>query len=117
VGTLHATSELAYHYGFTPQAMAALRLIIGDRASIDLTAREYYVSNVAGAGNGGHDNIARADLTFTWRIHKHHAIALKYLWSRRDATFPGLSDLSQTRGTLGLYYTLLGHDRFGAVTW
>jgi hypothetical protein len=117
VGTLHATSDLAYHYGFTPQAMAALRLIIGDRASIDLTAREYYVSNVAGAGSGGHDNIARADLTFTWRIHKHHAIALKYLWSRRDATFPGLSDLSQTRGTLGLYYTLLGHDRFGAVTW
>ena len=51
------------------------------------------------------------------RVHKQHAVAIKYLWSRRDGTFPGLSDLSQTRGTLGIYYALLGHDRFGAVEW
>jgi len=115
VGTLHATNDLEYHYGIAPQALAALRLIIGDKASLDLTAREYFVSSVAGATTGGHDNIARADLTFTWRVHKQHGVAIKYLWARRDATFPGVSDLTQTRGTLGIYYVLLGHDRFGAV--
>jgi hypothetical protein len=116
VGTVHGTTDLAYHYGVTPQALTQLRLIIGDKYSIDLTAREYFVSSVAGSG-GGHDNVARADLTFTWRIYKEHALAIKYLWARRDGTFPGLSDLSQTRGTLGIYYAMLGHDRFGAVSW
>ena len=117
VGTVHGTDELSYHYGVTPQALAALRLIFDKRAALDLTAREYFVSGVAGATTGGHDNIARLDLTFTYRVYKEHAIALKYLWSRRDATFPGLSDLSQTRGTIGIYYVLLGHDRFGVVSY
>jgi len=117
VGTLHGISDTDYHYGIAPQALAALRLIFGDKASLDLTGREFFVSNVAGASIGGHDNIARADLTFTWRVHKEHGVAIKYLWARRDATFPGFSDLTQTRGTLGIYYVLLGHDRFGAVDW
>jgi hypothetical protein len=51
------------------------------------------------------------------RIHRQHAIALKYTWSRRNATFPDLGDISQTRGTIGIFYTYLGHDRFGAVEW
>jgi hypothetical protein len=117
VGTLHGTSETAYHYGVAPQALAALRLIFGGRASLDLTARDFFVSGVAGASPGGHDNIARVDLTFTYRVYRGHAVAIKYLWARRDATFPGLSDLSQTRGTLGIYYALLGNDRFGVVDW
>jgi hypothetical protein len=117
VGTVHGTNDQAYHYGMAPQALASLRMIFGNKASLDLTAREYFVSNVAGSSNGGHDNILRADLTFTWRLHKQHAVAVKYLWARRDATFPGFSDLTQTRGTIGIYYTLLGHDRFGAVDW
>ena len=28
-----------------------------------------------------------------------------------------LGERTQTRGTIGLYYTLLGNDRFGAVDW
>jgi hypothetical protein len=118
VGTLRGTQQNDYRYGVTPQALIALRLIFGDRAAIDMTAREYFVSNVAsGLSGGGHDNIARADTTFTWRIHKQHAIAIKYLWSRRDATYPALGDLTQTRATVGIYYTLLGLDRLGAVDW
>jgi hypothetical protein len=118
VGTLRGTQQNDYRYGVTPQALIALRLIFGDRAAIDMTAREYFVSNVAsGMAGGGHDNIARADTTFTWRIHKQHAVAIKYLWSRRDATYPALGDLTQTRATVGIYYTLLGLDRLGAVDW
>jgi hypothetical protein len=117
VGTIHGTQDRDYHYGVAPQALLALRVIFGDRVSLDVTAREFFVSGVAGAGTGGHDNIARADISLTWRFHRDHAVAVKYLWSRRDATFPSLSDLSQTRGTVGVYYVLLGHDRFGVVDW
>ena len=117
VGTVHGTLNTDYHYGVAPQGLVALRLIFGDRWSLDATARDFFVSRVAGAGNGGHDNIARTDLTFTTRVRREHGMAIKYLWSRRDATFPSLSDLSQSRATIGLYYVYLGKERFGAVDW
>jgi hypothetical protein len=116
VGTLHGAGDLDYHYGVAPQALLALRFIFGDRASLDATAREYFVSGVS-SSRGGHDNIVRADLSLTVRVYRQHAIALKYLVSRRDATFSDIGDRTQTRGTLGLYYAVLGHDRFGAVDW
>ena len=115
VGTLHGTDERDYHYGVAPQAMLALRLIVGDKYAIDLAAREYFVSRVGAAGNEGNDNIARVDAALTWRITGKHAVSLKYVLSRRDASYFEIGDRSQTRGTIGLYYTLLGHDRFGAV--
>lgn len=117
VGTLHGTQDLDYHYGLTPQALLALRLIFGDRASLDVTGREYFVSGVSGAGTGGHDNIGRADFSLTLRLYREHAIAIKYLWSRRDATFPSLNDFSQIYGTVGIYYVFLGKGRFGAADW
>ena len=63
------------------------------------------------------DNLARTELTLTMRLRREHGMAIKYLWSRRDATFPSLSDLSQSRATIGLYYVYLGRERFGAVDW
>jgi hypothetical protein len=118
VGAVNSTNEGDYHYGVAPNALLALRVIHGDRASLDITAREYFVSR-AGAygGGGGRDNIARADVAFTWRIHGLHAVTVKYLWNRRDASSAVLGDRSQTRGTFGLFYTLLGQDRFGTVDW
>jgi len=118
VGTIRGViGENDYHYGAAPQALLALRLIFGEQASIDATAREYFVSHVSEADRVGHDNIARIDLALTWRVHKRHAVAIKYLWNRRDATFPNLGDRTQARATVGIYYTLLGHDRFGATEW
>jgi uncharacterized protein DUF3943 len=117
VGTLHGSSATDYHYGVAPQALVALRLIYGDTASLDFLGREYFVSGIASASTGGHDNIVRADTVFTVRIYRQHAVALKYVWSRRNATFPDLGNTSQTRGTIGIFYTYLGHDRFGAVEW
>lgn len=117
VSTLHGSSDTDYHYGTTPQGLLNLRLIFGNRASVELNAFEFFVSRVAGAGTGGHDNIARADLTFTLRVYREHGIALKYLWSRRDATFPTLADLSQSRATVGLYYAYLAREGLGAVAW
>jgi hypothetical protein len=40
-----------------------------------------------------------------------------HLLSRRDASYPELGDRTQTRGTIGIFYTLLGQDRFGAFSW
>ena len=117
VGTLEGQGERDYHYGVAPQALAGVRLIFGDKASLDVIAREYYVSGIASSDTGGHDNIVRAEAAFTYRLHKQHAIAVKYLLSRRDATFPDLGDRTQSRATIGIFYTYLGHDRFGATDW
>ena len=117
VGTTHSTSDNDYHYGLAPQALVALRFIFGERASIDLTGREYFVSRVAAAARGGHDNIVRLDASFTLRVYERHGIALRYLLNRRDAFYPDFGDSSQTRGTIGIFYTFLGHERFGAVDW
>ena len=117
VGSVRSTDPTDYHYGVAPQALVSLRLILGEKASFDFVGREYFVSKVAAGNRGGHDNILRADLGFTWRIQKNHAVSVRYLWTRRDATFPNAADASQTRGTFGVFYTLLGHDQFGAVEW
>jgi Domain of unknown function (DUF3943) len=118
VGTTHSTQDSDYHYGVAPQALLSLRAIFGERASLDVTGREYFVSRVAAADRGGHDNIARIDASFTVRVYKQHAVSIKYLGNRRDAFYPDVNDrFSQTRGTIGLFYAYLGHDQFGAVEW
>jgi uncharacterized protein DUF3943 len=117
VGTIHGTGEDRFHYGITPQASLEMRLIYRERMSFDVAARDYFVTDVASADTIGHDNIARVEATATWRIHRHHAIALKYIWSHRDASFSGGNDFTQTRGTIGLFYTLLGADNFGSLDW
>lgn len=117
VGTLRGTDERDYHYGLAPQALLALRMIVGRTASLDVSGREYFVSRVGGAGGGGRDNIVRGDASLTVRVSGPHAVSLRYLWTRRDASYSTLSDQTQSRGTIGVFYTLLGHDRFGAVEW
>lgn len=107
------TNERDNHYGVAPQALLALRVIVGERASLDVTAREYFVSDVSGGARGGHDNVVRTDAALTWRVHKQRASSVRYQYSRRDAQFPDLGDRTQTRGTVGIFYTLLGRDRFG----
>ncbi len=48
-----AASDRDYNYGVTPQALLALRLTHTGRASLDITGREYFVSNVASGTSGG----------------------------------------------------------------
>jgi hypothetical protein len=118
VGTIGGASQTDYHYGLAPQALAQLRVVYGSRLAFDITGREWYVSRVLAAQRGGHDNIARLDAALTWRVYGRHGISLKYLGNRRDANYPDLGGtITQKRETLGVFYTLLGHDRFGAVDW
>ena len=117
VGATRSTSDIDYTYGVAPQALVALRLIFGDRVSLDATGREYFVTRVAAGARGGHDNIVRLDAGATFRIYKRHGITIKYLGNRRDSSHPGIGDAVQARSTVGVFYTFLGHDGLGAVDW
>ena len=119
VGTAHGTpsTDRSYNYGVSPQALLALRLTHSDKAALDVTGREYFVSNVASGTSGGHDNIVRLDAALTWRVYKQHAVSIRYLGNRRDASFAGGPNGRQVRNTVGIFYTLLGQDRFGSVDW
>jgi hypothetical protein len=114
VSTLHAVSDGQYHYGVAPQLLLALRLILGDRAAIDLDGREFVVGGVGSSSTGGRDNIVRAALACTVRVYEHHAMVLKYQWNRRDASYALLSNGIQERATVGLYYSYVG-DGFSGV--
>ena len=117
VGTVNGTAENDHHFGVAPQALIALRVIFGDRAALDTTTRGNFVSRVGGADRAGHDNIFRTDAAFTVRVYRQHAVAIRYLFSRRDTFSPDFGDRSQSSGTVGLFYTFLGNDGFGAVEW
>ena len=114
-GTIRSSLDREFNYGVAPQALVALRFIFGDTAAIDLTGRAYYISRVAAADRGGEENIGRLDAALTWRVHKQHGITIKYLGNRRDASYPDIAERIQRRQTIGIFYTFLGHDRFGAV--
>jgi len=116
VGATRAVAgERDYSYGTSPQALLALRLIFGNQAAFDVTARDYYVPRAENAR--GRANVARLEAGITWRVSGRHGVTLRYLGTRRDASFPDLGNRTQIRGTIGLFYTFLGHERFGAVDW
>ena len=115
VGSTRSADENDFHYGVAPQALLALRAIYKDACAIDLTARAYYVSRVAAAARGGNENIQRVDAALTCRVKGRHGVSIKYLGNRRDAYYPDIGERSQHRGTVGIFYTLLGHDFFGAT--
>lgn len=117
-GTIHGSGERDYHYGATPQALLAMRLMFGETANLDLTARSYYVSDVASTENRGTERIYRGEAAFTVRVHGPNAITLKYNASQRNAHYPDIADTQQTVKTLSLLYTyFFGDSKFGAVEW
>ena len=119
VGTTHGTAdERDYHYGVAPQALLALRLIYGDRASLDLTGREYFVSNVgAAAPAAGTTTSSAATPPSPGASPGCTRSTFKLIGNRRDARFTALGSTRQTQVDRGIFYTLLGQDRFGVVDW
>ena len=116
-GSIEATGLRDYHYGVTPQGLLSLRLIFGDRVMVDLSGREYSVSDVLSPEQGGWENILRGEMSVTLRVADRHGLALRYLFSHRDAHYPDVEYRDQTVGTLSLMYVLLGETGFGAVDW
>ena len=114
-GTVRGDQDREFSYGAAPQALVALRFIFGDTLAIDTTARQYYISRVAAADRGGREDISRLDAILTWRVYKRHGISIKYLGNRREARYPDIGQRIQNRETVGIFYTFLGNDHFGAV--
>jgi hypothetical protein len=106
-----------YHFGVTPQALLALRLIFGDRAMIDLTSRYYYVSGVGSDDSRGLERIFRGNIGTTFRLHGGDAIGLQYVLSTRSAEYGTLPPKNMQEGTITIVYTILGNRHFGSTTW
>lgn len=121
-GTVADEEERDYHYGVAPQGLLGLRLIFGDRAMLEASGRQYWVSG-AGSGAGseadhpGNELITRANTGFTLRVYGPHALGIQYTISTRDTRPDDLPDRHQSVQTVGLSYTFLGQTRFGAVEW
>jgi hypothetical protein len=106
-----------YHHGLAPQFLVTARLNVGTRFCADATVRDWFVTHVASAGGHGTDNVARANASLTVRLRGRQAISLRYAWTRRDGDFPDRDGVTQSRGTVGLTWTLLSDEHFGAVEW
>jgi hypothetical protein len=118
VGTTHGPrDERAYNYGVAPRALLALRLTHAETVSLDVTVREFFVSNVASGTAGGRDNIVRGDASVTYRLARRHGVSVRVSGIRRDASFDGGGTRRQSQATIGVFYTLLGQDLFGVDDW
>ena len=106
-----------YHYGLAPQGALAIRLTGSDRVSLDLGARGYLVSDIGGYPTAVNDVIVRGDASLGFRIFRRHAVSLRYLFNQRVAALPDFTTTRQRRETVGIFYTLLGPQGFGASRW
>lgn len=106
-----------YHFGVTPQALLALRLIAGNRLSIDADGREYYVSGLGSDDVHGSELIFRGDFGASLRIIGGHTLGVRYIASTRDAKYGKFPDRHFTEGTVTVAYSFLGANQFGAVKW
>ena len=98
----------------TPQALLTFRLMFGKVASLDVSGRGYQITRTASADRGW-ENVVRGDAALSVRLFGPHAVTVKYLVTRRSAHYPDLGVRDQRRGTIGVFYTLVGNERFGAV--
>ena len=106
-----------YHFGLTPQALLALRLILGDRATFDLSARQYYVTGVGSDDSRGSEFIFRGNTGVTMRLRGNHAVGVQFTASTRDARYGSLPSKRMADGTISVSYTILGGSRMAAVDW
>ena len=116
-GTVHSTELRDYHYGGVGQGLLAARLIFGDKAMFDMTAREYYISGLGSTQTDGSERIFRGNASLTVSVYKRHGLGIQYIMSRRDASSPGIPGTHQTVGSWSIAYNFLGDSRFGAVEW
>ena len=80
-GTVRRTEERDYHYGATGHGLLAARLIFGDKAMLDMTAREYYISGLGSTKTDGSERIFRGNAGFIVSVYKRHGIGIQYSMS------------------------------------
>jgi hypothetical protein len=113
--TVRGTEETDFHYGLAPQGLVAAKLIGGDRLALEVSGREYYVTDAGGFSRGGHDRVRRGDASLALRLFGRHAISVAYRAARRTSFVTGLPTVTQRSDTVGVFYTILGSGGFGAI--
>ncbi|HUR39705.1 MAG TPA: DUF3943 domain-containing protein [Verrucomicrobiae bacterium] len=116
-GVTKAEGLRDYHYGITPQALVGLRFIFADVAALEVSARDYYITDKGSDAEPGSENLARGDVSLTVRLHDLHGITLRYIVSDRNANYEARPDTEQRVAAISVGYTYLGHKWFGAVDW
>ena len=106
-----------YHYGLTPQGLVGLRLIYADLLALEVTGRDYYITDKGSDAERGNENLLRADVSLTMRVWDLHGITLRWVVSDRNAHYEAQPDIQQRVSAVSLGYTYLGHKWFGAVDW
>ena len=114
-GTYHFKGDRDYHYGITPQGLVALRFIFGERAMLDLTARDYFIRGTGSDDHLGTETIFRGTAGIVARAFGRNAFGIHYVGSHRDAHYKAFPERHQTVGTISLTYTYLSDTRFGVV--
>lgn len=109
--------ERDYHYGLTPQASLGLRYIIGDLAVLEVSGREYHITNRGSDAEPGSENLFRGDASLTIRVFDLHGLTLRWVMSDRQARYDTDPDTHQRVTAISLGYTYIGHKWFGAVDW
>jgi hypothetical protein len=114
-----STSEAVrdYHFGVTPQSLAALRLIGGDRTMMDVAARGYYVSGLGSDDTHGSETIFRGNAGLNVRVIGGHTLGARFVESIRYARYGKLPDRRLSEGTITVSYSFLGSNHFNAVKW
>jgi hypothetical protein len=117
MGTIRSSAPHDDRYGLAPQMLLALRMVLGNDASLDLVARKYLAGNLIRSGSDDTDRVLRAEASLTMRLRRNHLVSLKYITSRRDSALFGPGAPAQRRDTIGVYYTYQPSDGFGIVGW
>lgn len=100
-----------YRYGASPQGLLALRLLWDDVAMLEVAAHGYRITGERGSpGTEGSEDILRAQVSLVFRVTGRHGVGVQFVESSRDPRFS-----RQSVGALGVFYTFLGDERFGAV--
>ena len=87
-GTVHPPRNATTTTARPAQGLLAARLIFGDKAMLDMTAREYYISGLGSTQTDGSERIFRGNASLTVSVYKRHGLGIQYVMSRRDATSP-----------------------------
>jgi hypothetical protein len=116
-GTAKKSEMRDYHYGMTPQALGSLRLLIGDVAALEVSGREYRITDRGSDALEGTETLSRLDAQLTIRVWDLHGLTLRYVRSERDAEYETLADAQQRVAAISIGYTYIGHKWFGAVDW
>lgn len=110
-------NESDFHYGMTPQQLLAFRVIFGNRAMLDTSARNYFITRIGSSKAPGTEKTQQVESSFAIRLWGRHAIAVGYLLAHRDANYVALPGRQQLVQTVTLTYNFLAHAHFGAVEW